>query len=269
MKMNKIIRITILMIAISLMSFSGYRLYDIYSEYKKGNDLYNNIAEEFVNISENTNTLDEKESETKKSNSEIPSISNQDNELEEGIDINVDFEALIESNEDIIGWIYSPDTPINYPIVQSEDNNYYLRRMLDGTYNTAGTIFMDYRNNKDLTDLNTIIYGHNMKNNSMFGTLDLYKEQEYYEKHPLVYLISPHQTIEIELIAGLVVSERSEIYDIPNDQDSLNSLYKRILEKSTFKSNVLLEEGDRLVTLSTCSYENDSARYVVVGKITS
>ena len=78
--------------------------------------------------------------------------------------ITVDFERLQEENKDIIAWLYCPDTEINYPVVQSKDNEYYLRRLLDGTWNIAGTLFMDYRNAADCSDLHTIIYGHNMKN---------------------------------------------------------------------------------------------------------
>ena len=83
----------------------------------------------------------------------------------------VDFSLLKQENEDIVGWIYCEGTPISYPVVQSGDNQYYLHRLINGEYNIAGSIFMDYRNNAELEDNNTIIYGHNMKNNTMFGYL--------------------------------------------------------------------------------------------------
>ena len=126
---------------------------------------------------------------------------------------------------------------------------------------------MDYRNNKDFTDLNTIIYGHNMRNNSMFGTLDEYESQAYYDKHPIIYILTPSQKYEIELVAGIVVSDSSSIYSMVQTQDDLKSLYDTVVEKSTFETNLSLEDGDRLVTLSTCSDEGDAARYVVMGKI--
>lgn len=106
--------------------------------------------------------------------------------------IKVDFERLQEENKDIIAWLYCPDTEINYPVVQSKDNEYYLRRLLDGTWNIAGTLFMDYRNAADCSDLHTIIYGHNMKNNTMFGSLPKYSKQEYYEEHSVC--ICSHQS---------------------------------------------------------------------------
>lgn len=92
----------------------------------------------------------------------------------------INFDILKSKNKDIVAWIYSEGTQINYPIVQSKDNDYYLRRLLDGTYNQGGTIFMDYRNNKNFEDYNTIIYGHNMKNNTMFGTLINYKKSRIF-----------------------------------------------------------------------------------------
>lgn len=120
--------------------------------------------------------------------------------------ITVDFERLQEENKDIIAWLYCPDTEINYPVVQSKDNEYYLRRLLDGTWNIAGTLFMDYRNAADCSDLHTIIYGHNMKNNTMFGSLPKYSKQEYYEEHSVLYLLTPKQNYKVKLIAGIALS---------------------------------------------------------------
>ncbi len=269
-RMSKIVKIIILMVAISIMYYSGYKLFGIYVEYKAGNDLYDDFADQFVNIKNNIENISNNKLEANEegsSNFLAGPGSNDEDIIAEYIDINIDFEALLGINQEILGWIYSANTPMNYPVVQSDDNDYYLRRMIDGTYNTAGSIFMDYRNNKDLSDLNTIIYGHNMKNNSMFGTLDQYKSQKYYEEHSIMYLITPHQTYKLELIAGLVVNNTSEVYDIPQDTESLQTLYDYAVKNSTFRADSLLEEGDRLITLSTCSYENDIARYVIMAKI--
>lgn len=95
--------------------------------------------------------------------------------VQETAPIIVDFEVLQTENKDIIAWLHCPDTKINYPVAQSEDNSYYLRRLLDGSWNTAGTIFMDYRNSADFSDRHTVIYGHNMKNDT---TISLYISRE-------------------------------------------------------------------------------------------
>ena len=101
--------------------------------------------------------------------------------VQETAPIIVDFEVLQTENKDIIAWLHCPDTKINYPVAQSEDNSYYLKHLYDGTANKVGCLFIDYENAEDFSDNNTIIYGHNMKNGSIFGTLDSYKKADYWK----------------------------------------------------------------------------------------
>lgn len=246
--MKKTISVVIFIVALGTMLFSGYQLYDIYLEYKAGDDLYDDFADQYTNI-------------------ETVKQGHEDDNLTPEIKLNIDFESLIATNKDVVGWIYSEDTPINYPIVQAEDNSYYLHRMIDGTYNKAGSIFMDYRNNNDFTDLNTIIYGHNMNNKSMFGTFDEYESQEYYKEHPTIQIITPVQTYKVDLIAGIVIFDTSDFYEIPQTREELESLYEEIISKSSFKTDLSLEEGDRLISFSTCTNIDDSERYVLIGKV--
>ena len=187
--------------------------------------------------------------------------------IDEGIDsIKIDFEALKQINSDIVGWIYLENTPINYPVVQSNDNDYYLRRLVDGTYNRAGTLFMDYRNDKNMNDWNTIIYGHNMKNNTMFGPIIGYKNQSYYDEHKKIYYFTESQNYVIEPFAGYIEDANSIIYNfsINNEKDQI---IKKAKLQSTFKSEVKINDNDKFVTLLTCSYEYEDARYVLLGKI--
>ena len=182
--------------------------------------------------------------------------------------IQVDFDALCASNPDVIAWIYCPDTPINYPVVQSSDNDYYLRRLLDGSWNTAGTLFMDYRNASNLTDWNSIIYGHNLKNSTMFGTLLHYQEQSYFEAHPKIYLLTPEQDYAIEVLAGYTTPADSALYSAlaPNEEDQAQWV-KNWLASSDFVSGAEPAAEARFVTLSTCSYAFDRARYVLIGSL--
>lgn len=177
----------------------------------------------------------------------------------------VDFEELSRQNADIVAWIYCPDTPINYPVVQASDNRYYLHRLIDGTGNASGTLFLDYRNTADFSDINSVIYGHNMQNASMFGSLPKYKNQEYYTQHPVLYLLTPEQDYKVELLAGYVTSSDSEIYDIPLlNREGTSAIAEQLLNAS-FAEGTTLEEDTRLLTLSTCSYEYEQARYVLIG----
>ena len=163
--------------------------------------------------------------------------------------ITVDFERLQEENKDIIAWLYCPDTEINYPVVQSKDNEYYLRRLLDGTWNIAGTLFMDYRNAADCSDLHTIIYGHNMKNNTMFGSLPKYSKQEYYEEHSVLYLLTPKQNYKVKLIAGYVTPSDSKVYEFEKTKEERSGLLKTALDNSLFTSGTTVSDEDRLLTL--------------------
>ncbi len=187
-----------------------------------------------------------------------------ENEWVETAPICVDFDALYEINEDVVAWLYCPDTPINYPIVQAEDNDYYLRRRLDGTYDAYGTLFLDCRNS--LTDRNCIVYGHNMYSEAMFGTLTEYKNQDYFDAHPTMYFITPQQSYRVDILAGFTTSSASEIYNSLNPQETQALLLSR-MELSDFESGVSPTKDARLLTLSTCAYESDDARYVLVGAL--
>lgn len=183
--------------------------------------------------------------------------------------ISVNFDALTQENGDIVGWLYCEDTPINYPVVQSHDNDYYLHRDLNGKYLVSGTLFTDYRCSTVGTDQNHIIYGHNMKNNTMFGTLVKYKDQDYYNEHPILYYLTPEKNYAIELFAGMVTTADSEVYTPEFDgAEKFKTFLQNIKAKSTFVSDVSVNEADHIVTLSTCSYEFGNARYVIFGKLT-
>lgn len=184
---------------------------------------------------------------------------------EETIPITVDFAKLKETNDDIVGWLYCEDTVINYPVAQAQDNDYYLYRLLNGEYNRGGTLFMECLNKSDFSDWNTLIYGHNMKNNTMFGTLTDYIDQEYYDEHPVWYLLTPEKNYRIELIAGFVTDVTSEVYSIPRTLEDKEWLLNKVTRKSTFATNAEIGVNDRLITFSTCTYEYNDARYVLIG----
>ncbi len=179
--------------------------------------------------------------------------------------ITVDFEGLLKENSDVAAWIYCANTNINYPVMQGSDNAYYLSHLLDGSYNAGGSIFMEYSNQADFSDRNTILYGHHMKNGSMFADLMNFKKSGYYGAHDHMYIMTPTCTYRLDLLAGAVVDPDDAIYSTYPTQAAIDS----IMSRSTFQSAVSLpgEEG-RLVTLSTCSYEYDDARYVVLGVLT-
>lgn len=185
----------------------------------------------------------------------------------EGKKISVDFDALLNENRDVIGWLYCEDTPINYAVVQAEDNEKYLRRGIDGKHSHSGSLFADFRNSPDFADKNTVIYGHNMNNSEMFGSLIRYKEEKYFDAHPELLLITPDKAYTLSLIAGFEEKSTAEFYEnlvsFKNPEETVNSF----IAKSTFRSGYVFSEEDRFITLSTCTDDYSDVRYLLIGKI--
>lgn len=178
----------------------------------------------------------------------------------------VDFTALAAVNPDVTAWLYGPDTGISYPVVQGTDNDYYLDHLLDGTANSAGCLFVDTSCRPDFSGRNTVIYGHRMKNGTMFAALGNYQEQVYYDAHPVFLLVTPEGRYVVELFSGYVAdtAESAWMLDFSDEQAYLAWL-EEVGEKSAFSSKVSPRAEDRVVTLSTCSYEFENARFVLHG----
>lgn len=181
--------------------------------------------------------------------------------------ITVDFEALLSQNPDVIGWLYCPDTPLNYPVVQSDDNSYYLRRLLDGQWNSAGTLFLDYRNAAALSDPLSVIYGHNMKNDTMFGTLPGYADQRYYDAHPTIWFLTPGGNWQLELLGGFSAAEDEALYALPTTAAVTEALVSDAIARSDFVSRTEPLPEDRYLALSTCIYTGANSRYIVLGAL--
>lgn len=182
--------------------------------------------------------------------------------------ISVDFPALMEINTDVRAWLYSPDTKINYPVVQAENNDYYLHRLVDKSYNPGGTLFIDYRCEGDFSGRNTVIYGHHMGDGSMLASIVDYKDQEYYDAHPVMYLNTPDGDYRLDVVCGFTTyfDSRAYIYEFES-RTEFEEWFSLMRSYSDFECDVTVGSDDRLVTLSTCTYEYDNARYVVMAKL--
>ena len=177
----------------------------------------------------------------------------------------IDWDALREINPDTIGWIYSPGTVIDYPVMRGEDYSWFLSRLPDGTFNANGSIFLDYNHSPDFSEPISVIYGHHMLSGAMFGTLPNYRQQSFFEDHPVMYLYTPQRNYRVDLMYGFVVAEgqwraRGFIF-----QENIPSLLTFAAENTTFESEVQWQVGDRILAMSTCEYDFDDARYVVLG----
>ena len=182
--------------------------------------------------------------------------------------VSVDFDALRQIGGDIIGWICLPDTVINYPVVQGRDNSYYLDRFPDGSASVGGSIFADYACPSDFSGQNTILYGHNMRDGSMFALIDDYIDPAFFEAHPLFYLNTPERNYRVEIFAGFTTDPESFVYTTAFAEESDFSAYlNTVCSLSDFASPTEVTPSDRILTLSTCTYSDLDVRYVLFGKL--
>lgn len=177
-------------------------------------------------------------------------------------------DAMADINEDYVGWLTQPDTPIDYPIARAEDNDLYMDHSFTLESSSAGCLFLDYRNDALFSDANCVVYGHHMKDDSMLATLVGYKEQSYYDEHPTMTLYTPSGDYVIEVFSGVIVSGAHDFLEFNFDtEEEFDEYWRPFLENSTFESDITPEFGDRIISFITCTYEFDDARYIVCGRL--
>lgn len=183
------------------------------------------------------------------------------------VPLSINFDKLLAQNKDVVGWIFSKNGVINYPILQGKDNSYYLNRLISGKKNINGSIFMDYSANSGFKDANTLIFGHSMDNGSMFRTLLNYKKQSYFDKYPEMIIYTPNCNYKLMIFSAYETNTSDMAYrKIRNDED-FDKFVKNAISKSKIKTNVNVNRGDNIVTLSTCAYSSKNARFLVLGKL--
>ncbi len=225
----KILRTIINIVLISIIAVCAYKIYDKTVEYKKADESYEQIRLEKKN--ENNNNL-------------------------------------FNKYEDYRGWIKVDNTNIDYPIVQGKDNSFYLDKDINKNYVSSGSIFMNYLNN-GFNDENTVLFGHHMRNKTMFAQLKKYKEKEFfYGNNDIEVEIKDGKTLKYKVFSAYV-TDANDNYITTNfaDKAKYKEFLERIKNKSIHKSDIDVNEDDKIITLSTCSYEFNDARMVVHGKL--
>ena len=181
----------------------------------------------------------------------------------------VDFDRLLNADEHVIGWIYLEDSPINYPVMKWTDNTYYLSHGMNGMDNTYGAIFADAGNMPDFSDASTVLYGHHMNNGSGFAEVAKYKEQEYFDENPVMWLSTPTADYRIDIYSCYITKPDSDSYRIRfKDTEDYAAWLHSTIDDSIISAEVSPSVSTRVITLSTCSYEFDGARCVVHGILT-
>lgn len=169
--------------------------------------------------------------------------------------------ALLDEIEDYVGWIEVNDTKINYPVVKTIDNEFYLDHDYYKQENVAGAIFMDRRNLANTFDKHTIIYGHRMNNGSMFTDLDLFLDENYIETNPTILYKDLFKSYEYELLSAFIVS--ADDYILPYEINQ--TVIEDFLSRSVYDLDYDFNSNHRFITLSTCNYDVDNGRIIVVG----
>lgn len=184
----------------------------------------------------------------------------------------IDFADLqANTNADIYAWIYLPDSKIDYPIVQHPtDNYYYLNYNLDGSKGYPGCIYTEDYNTKDFTDPNTVIYGHNMKNGTMFAGLHNFEDIQYFDENRYVYIYTPDELLVYEIFAAYEYDDRHLLYnfDCTNEtiyQNYLDEISNVRTMNRNMKEDVEVTTADKIITLSTCIANKPNNRYLVQG----
>ena len=241
--------------------FAAYQLYHTFHGYHQAEKEYENLAAQYVSTAPEVQTQPAEPTPT-------PEVTPEATPAVVSGPIQVDFAALKAQNDEVVGWIYSPNTVISYPVVKGVDNDFYLYHTFDGTPNASGSIFMDAVCDTDLSQSNTILYGHHMNNGSMFASIADYKQAGYLEAHPVLYYYTPDRTYLLEVFCMFVTGPDSDVYTF---NFTSPEEFERYLEswrsRSNFDTDVEVTGEDHIMTLSTCTYEYEDARYVVMCKI--
>lgn len=215
-------------------------------EYAVDNKLKEELDEAIKSKMEDTDTSSIKISEDSKK--ELKQQSNQ---------MNLDY-------SDSIAWLYIPDTNINYPIMQSNDNQFYVHHAFDGSYLYSGSIFLDCRCEKDFSDKVNMVFGHNMQNGSMLAEIPNYTNKDYFNNHQYGWLTTDEVVYMIEFFSVARVSHTDSIYEM---NISKEQWLKRLKTVSLLDTGFEINEEDTLLSFSTCSYEFENARTILTGKL--
>ncbi|MCI8608435.1 MAG: class B sortase [Firmicutes bacterium] len=234
---KRLLIIVLMLCCIIVLLFSGYQVIKILAAYHEAEAFYEDASATYTH----------------------PNVGNGIKEGKERPPIYVDLEELQEKNEDIIGWIYMEDTVVDYPLLQGTNNYYYLDKTYEKKYLASGSIYLDSRNESDMTDSYSIIYGHNMRNHTMFGDLDWFMEEEYLKGHPYIYILLPKgRWLKYEIFSVHRAGVEEITYEAPLKKSEFKELLKLSKEQNLFRENKSLtlptpKSKDKVITLSTCT----------------
>lgn len=255
-------KICIVLIALffALLGTSAYFIYDYYRQANEQSELYDSLAEAV----EQAQGSDEE-------NESVEEIPYNEEKM-----ILPEYAELFLQNTDTVGWIQIADTNINYPVMQTPDNpDFYLKHGFDKGYTDYGCPYVQENCDVHMPSDNIIIYGHHMKNGSMFADLEKFKSEDFYKEHKTISFNTLTDKHEYEIVAvfkTFVYSDSPDsfrYYQFVNaeSEDDFNAYISKCRELSLYDTGVSAEYGDKLISLSTCEYSRTNGRLVVVAKL--
>ncbi|MCI8331741.1 MAG: class B sortase [Clostridiales bacterium] len=252
MKYKKILKNFVSVLLIAVFGFSVYKIYTITKTLRDVDRTYQQIQEEYI-----------VKSPAESNGSAGASENSEPNENAEGSAFRIRWSELLETNSDVVAWIYIPDTHINYPVLQGKTSDEYLRRDLYKNYLVAGSIFVDSYNAKPFVDYNTVIYGHNMQNETMFSELRNYNKKDFAQAHPKVLIYQPDGTcLTYTVISFHKVHEADEEIYNTNVVDR-TAFLDSVRNKNQLLSVIDEDNIESIITLSTCTNGDQEERYVL------
>ncbi|MGL4742360.1 MAG: class B sortase [Sarcina sp.] len=237
--MNKSIKVFLNISLISILGFSLFKIGSKVIDYKKADKTYSQVKEVFNNT-HNSSSTDK-------------------------------YLKLKEINNDYKFWINIDNTNVDYPVVQTTNNQKYLKTDFNGQESTSGAVFLDFRNTFN-DDFNRIIYGHNMKNKSIFNNVENFKKKDFFDKNNKIHITDENYKYTFEVFSVYTAdgSKNADSHIMINNTDDSETLQKylnTIINKSLFKKDLEISSNDKIITLATCSYEGLDIRTVVHGKL--
>ncbi len=265
--LRKYLRIALLAFGVFCLCVAGYRAIGSAG----GEESYDHAAEiAFQNAQKGPDVREELPEPTQTAKTEpkwIPAPVEAPDEHMQTL-MEIDLKALQEVNPDVIGWILIPDSKINYPIMQGEDNDFYLGHNWERVKNPMGSVFMEHRNKPDYSQFNTILYAHNMNNGSMFADLKKFSTAHFLEKTPYVYIANASGVFRYEVFAYYKAKVDSFVYGLSfNQRETRENFIASALEASYSDVGVVPETTDRILTLSTCTGGSHESRWVVQARL--
>ena len=257
--MKRVTNTTLFIIIICCLSIICYKFYNYFIDEKLNNEIQSyapTISDVYLS-----------EDSSQSSSNEVGGNNNPNEAEGDNKTISENQEELKSINNNYEMWIEIPNTKINYPIVQGKDNEYYLKHNFKNESNMSGTIFVDCNNNID-EDKNIIIYGHNMRNGTMFNNITKFKAESFFNNNNTINIIRNNILYQYEIFSIYVEDESKVSLEIEfTDNDAFVNYALNEASKSMYNKNIIITEEDKIITLVTCSYEYTGARTILVGKV--